>query len=836
MYRSLSRIRFPYIADIRIRDLSSHLENKQKNFSDCLESARTFTSTIGHKYIGYGGESYKKSMQFQIVNALRSGERAEASRLLSDLGNGNYSIKANDFVHILDYCGQSPDPLFVLETLKLVREKEISLNNRCYKFIIKALCLGGYLEEAFNLISIIGDSDGIYPVLPAYNDFLMGCSHARKQTTSYANYCLDLMERHLVGKNEITYRKLLKLAEWQKNLPAIHEIWLDYTKYYCLNIFTLHEFIKSFIELGDLTSAYETLQQMVSLALKESFSINKTSKDILFPPMMDIPIPSNKMMGFKMYHLDDADSTPIFNSFEQAGTVSINSQLLTSFGLGSKEAKGRGSNIWKKHRNRPLAKVLRWSYNNFIHACAKVQNRGLAEQLFAQMQNLGIEPSLVTYDGFVRAIVSDRGSNDVMEVFKVMQQRNLKPRDPTLATLSIECSKMLELDLAEAMLDEISEHSHVNPYNVFLVACDTLDQPERAVKILLKMKQFKIQFDVMTYEVLFSLFGNVNAPYEKGNVLSQVDAVKRIKAIEKDMEKNGILHSQSSMNNLLRALGAEGMVEELIHYLHVAENHFNRGNCYLATPIYNTVLHSLIEENETHMAADIFKAMRYFGFRPDDATYHIMLGCCSATKCFQSACVLLSLMLRDGYCLQSSTYTALMEIWLSYGEFDEATDLLDKASSEGIQPDLILFNTILREASRKGRIDVIELIAEQMLQKKIQPDSSTCTYIFSAYVDCGFQSTAIEALEVLSMLMISQEDVMLQEKRKFFEGFIFAEDSEAESQLFEFFKGYEESLTFALLSLRWCAMVGSSISWSPDQSPWTIRLSKNHRTGQRKAS
>ena len=46
------------------------------------------------------------------------------------------------------------------------------------------------------------------------------------------------------------------------------------------------------------------------------------------------------------------------------------------------------------------------------------------------------------------------------------------------------------------------------------------------------MKHLKILPDIRTYELLFSLFGNVNAPYEEGNMLSQVDAAKRINAID----------------------------------------------------------------------------------------------------------------------------------------------------------------------------------------------------------------------------------------------------------------------------------------------------------------
>lgn len=67
-----------------------------------------------------------------------------------------------------------------------------------------------------------------------------------------------------------------------------------------------------------------------------------------------------------------------------------------------------------------------------------------------------------------------------------------------------------------------------------------------------KMRKLKIKPDIRTYELLFSLFGNVNFPYEEGNLFSHADAAKRINAIEVDMLHNGIDHSKRSSTNLVR--------------------------------------------------------------------------------------------------------------------------------------------------------------------------------------------------------------------------------------------------------------------------------------------
>lgn len=118
---------------------------------------------------------------------------------------------------------------------------------------------------------------------------------------------------------------------------------------------------------------------------------------------------------------------------------------------------------------------------------------------------------------------------------------------------------------------------------------------------------------------------------------------------------------------------------------------------------------------------------------------------------------------------------------------------------------------------------MIELIIERMHEEKIQPDPTTCSYVFSAYVDCGLFTTAMEALQVLSMRMISEKERVLQEKRTDLEDLVLNEDPEGESRIIEIFKE-SEHLAAALLNLRWCAIAGFSLSWSPDESLWARRL------------
>ncbi|KAF9597742.1 hypothetical protein IFM89_021229 [Coptis chinensis] len=584
-------------------------------------------------------KSVTSCLQSQIVSALQVGDRDRAFKFLTAFtSSSNQILKPDDFIHILNYCATSPDTVFFMETWRIMEEKEIEMDTRCYSSIIQALTKGGYLEEALNWLSFLGSSPHSAPDLSMYNIFLNGC--AQMGSMVHANSCLDLMENRLVGKSESTYLALLKLAVLQESLSAVQEIWKQYTKYYCPNIRSLQEFIRSFARLGDLVTALKALQHAVVLVFQGNASIERPVKGSFQSSRLDIPIPSTIDFAFKGSSMEENSlslhpspvlgamtravegdfrehDVELFSNIDKAlyDFVKYPNRISVASGTGCRSSALFTVTNKEQNLSRELAhgssdilnngidamhamKILRLSFNDVIQACAQARKCKLAEQLFLEMQKLGLEPDSHTFNGLIRAVVNKRGVREGLKLLKAMEEMNLKPCNATLRMLSIGCSKVLELDLAEALLDQAVESPCIQPFNCLLAACDVVDQPERAVRLLSKMKQLKLKSNMETYELLFSLFGNVNAPYKKGDIFSRVDVAKRISAIEMDMLKNGLQHSHSSMVNLLKALGAEGMIKELIHYLSVAKTQFFLANTMEGTIIYNSVLYSLFEADE----------------------------------------------------------------------------------------------------------------------------------------------------------------------------------------------------------------------------------------------
>ncbi|KAF9620234.1 hypothetical protein IFM89_010969 [Coptis chinensis] len=154
-----------------------------------------------------------------------------------------------------------------METWRIMEEKEIEMDTRCYRSIIQAVTKGGYLEEALNWLSFLGSSPHSSPDLSMYNIFLDGC--AQMGSMVHANSYLDLMENRLVGKSESTYLALLK------------------------------EFIRSFARLGDLATALKALQHAVVLVFQGNASIERPVKGSFQSSRLNIPIPSTIDFAFK---------------------------------------------------------------------------------------------------------------------------------------------------------------------------------------------------------------------------------------------------------------------------------------------------------------------------------------------------------------------------------------------------------------------------------------------------------------------------------------------------------------------------------------------------------
>lgn len=215
---------------LRIKDFHTGLANLA--FRVGHGGRRNFSSGTFGKLAQYDDFTWRtslarRSMQADIVNALRKGDRQRASFMLSNLQHINGALTSEDFSYILEYSAEAPDPLFVMEILEIMEENDIYMSKNIYRSVTRALSKGGYSKEALHWLALLEGKESTYSALPIFNIFLSACGITANLND--VGCCLEKMETHLFGKSEITYCELLKLAVLQRNLSAVHDIWKDCT-------------------------------------------------------------------------------------------------------------------------------------------------------------------------------------------------------------------------------------------------------------------------------------------------------------------------------------------------------------------------------------------------------------------------------------------------------------------------------------------------------------------------------------------------------------------------------------------------------------------------------
>ena len=203
----------------------------------------------------------------------------------------------------------------------------------------------------------------------------------------------------------------------QGNLPAAYDIWKDCFRYYSPNIITQMRLIRALTALGDLQSAYHILQHMVALAARSSDYLRVSSKRRYQSSRLDIPVPAlNEFEDLTLpscqgklatgEHLVDAQPE-LFEEKTRSGLHSISYtihyisvviipmryiklilfQLCSGNNLSYKVGVDGVANTLKSAPS-AVKQILRWAFNDVLHACVQFNNCQLAEHLFTEVTNI----------------------------------------------------------------------------------------------------------------------------------------------------------------------------------------------------------------------------------------------------------------------------------------------------------------------------------------------------------------------------------------------------------------------------------------------------------------
>lgn len=140
---------------------------------------------------------------------------------------------------------------------------------------------------------------------------------------------------------------------------------------------------------------------MVVLAIRGNTFVQTSSRGQLYPSRVNIPIHPNCELGLQKFDLKDNEQSVPSTANASACNVqecdneqsvpstanapACNIQECVTLDMGNKEVESAGQVGLDKRKIMPFSRILRWSFNDVIHACAQAKKPGLAKQLMLQV-------------------------------------------------------------------------------------------------------------------------------------------------------------------------------------------------------------------------------------------------------------------------------------------------------------------------------------------------------------------------------------------------------------------------------------------------------------------
>lgn len=583
--------------------------------------------------------------------------------------------------YLLNSCARARNPTMAKEVYRFMKRNGLKMDAISYGCFLRTLSRSGLLHEALELLEVLAQSkeEDVKANIIMYNTVLNGCGLAKSK--AHTDRCLQLMEKHGVHKDEMSYVELIKLSGLLRDSKTALHWWNELIKNGSPSPSSRCTLIVALCRANALPEALQALQEM-SHVLSDNRPFHLLPGKKRRPSTVEAsdPLPVSLAVGNKDSPLELETDMP-----REDGQIS-KVQEEEEERDGDSGSQNDGHNIKKNvegFHHWEVRKEMQDAYNALINAAGQAGKYKLAESLFSEMRSLGLRLSIYTFNALLRAVVEGRGIEHALRVVRSMEAVGMRPDTHTITTLLDGYCRKGQLDKAEALLEQMRngkprEKPSIYTYNILIRACGPLGDAERALRVFAKMKESRISPDNYTYCALLAACGNVTAGLDGGSEWSQKEVARRIVAIEKDMASSSVQHTQASVSALMNALGSEGMVEAVLEHLRTCQDSDvdTKAPPLLDVMSYNTAINSCVVAKRLDDAWEIFKEMRALGVKPDLFTFNILINACAHRKSLSSAFELIDVMREEGIAADIVTYNSLIKVACHSGDLDVGLKVL----------------------------------------------------------------------------------------------------------------------------------------------------------------
>ena len=319
----------------------------------------------------------------------------------------------------------------------------------------------------------------------------------------------------------------------------------------------------------------------------------------------------------------------------------------------------------------------------------KAGKLGEAQNLFQGLKELGGSPDEFVYGALLSNLCYAGKYKSAWDALREMRAAGIKPSRFTYMTLVDTLKEADKPDLVRLVFDAMHKDEctpHIVAYHDLIERYGMSGDLDKACQVFKEMKQ-ACPSDVGTYNIMMRLYGRVKDP-------------QKCRKFFIDMERSGIEPSVVSYSTLIQILGQTGNIKEACNLF----KHMKKKGCKPDAVAYGTVLKAMVDAGQVEKAVSIFEEGKKL--YKDLVMYGIMIDGYGKARKFDKALLLLKEMKAKGIQPDVVIFNSLIASLFKGDEGEEAYDLFRKMSKYGCEPNRKtkdIINSFTRKAMSRKR-------------------------------------------------------------------------------------------------------------------------------------
>jgi pentatricopeptide repeat protein len=360
------------------------------------------------------------------------------------------------------------------------------------------------------------------------------------------------------------------------------------------------------------------------------------------------------------------------------------------------------------------------TYNTYIKGLLKKGNLQEVRKVMDSMKTAGLRPNTVTFNGILSAAVS-MNADSAWSIVEEMKTFNVKPDNVTCSILLKSItpkSKMTVLEKVYEIMDGVEGEMDEVLVSSVVEASVRVGRADLLVPFLKAQRASKkLQIKgAHTYGSIIRAYGYVQ------DIKGAWDAWH-------EMRKQHITPISVTLGCMVEALVTNGDIEggyELIQEMLKDEKTASLVNAVM----YGSIVKGFSHKKSFDRVWEVYEEMRQRKLQFSMVTYNTLIDACARSGELSRIPALLRDIEAQGLKMGLVTYSAILKGYCQTNRLDEAFELVqDMQSNTSLEPDEIMYNTLLDGCARQGVYDRGMALLEKMKSSGVKPSNFTLSVL-----------------------------------------------------------------------------------------------------------